>query len=153
MLLIIQRAVAGLEIEKRWSDGVWRGFMESVLGFTLMATRVNILYDRGISAVQCFQAKVGLRLGWCLHRANAVSGIQYGQKILTKLEDNLRMIKMFCHIRKTQTISHDEQKPSVNATQHKSCWICLSTVGKSDPKWVWPHILKTGVNSFFKSGF
>lgn len=64
MLLIIQRALAGLEIEKRWSDGVWWGFMESVLGFTLMATRVNILYDRGISAAQCFQAG----FSWCLHQ-------------------------------------------------------------------------------------
>lgn len=50
MLLIIQRALAGLETKKRWSDGVWWGFMESVLRFTLMATCVNILYDRGISA-------------------------------------------------------------------------------------------------------
>ncbi len=56
MLLIIQRALAGLEIEKRWSGGVWWGFMESVRGFTLMATRVNILSDRGISAAQGFQA-------------------------------------------------------------------------------------------------
>lgn len=71
--------------------------MESVLGFTLMATRVNILYDRGISAAQCFQARVGF--SWCLHRANAVSVIRHGQKILTELEDNLRTIEMFCHIR------------------------------------------------------
>lgn len=62
-----------------------------------MAARVNILYDRGISAAQCFQAEVGF--SWCLHQANAVSRIRHGQKILTKLEDNLRMIEMFCYIR------------------------------------------------------
>lgn len=47
-----------------WKEMVWWGFMESVLGFTLMATRVNILYDRGISSVQCFQAEFGF--SWCL---------------------------------------------------------------------------------------
>lgn len=66
-----------------WKEMVWWGFMESMLGFTLMATGVNILYDRGISAAQCFQAEVSL--SWCLHQANAVSAIQYGQKIIVKL--------------------------------------------------------------------
>lgn len=66
-----------------------------------MATRVNILYDRGISEARRKLASAGV----CT-QPSAVSVIRYGQKILTKLEDNLRMIEMFCHVgreKKTQT--------------------------------------------------
>lgn len=97
-----------------------------MLGFTLMATGVNILYDRGISAAQCFQAEVSL--SWCLHQANAVSAIQYGQKIIVKLYDSLDR-NVLSRKRKTQSISQAERKPSVTERQHNSCWIFLSTVG------------------------
>lgn len=59
MLLIMQRARVGLESEQSCSDGVLRS---PCLGFTLMATGVNMLYGRGISAAQCFQAQVSP--GW-----------------------------------------------------------------------------------------
>lgn len=112
-----------------------------------MATCVNILYDRGISAAQCFQAEVGF--GWCLHQANAVPVIRYGQEILTKLEDNLRVIEMFRHIGgKPKPSARESEKPSVKAAQHKSCWICLSTVGKSDPKSVTSHSKSWGLLIF-----
>lgn len=104
--------------------------MESVLGFTLMATRVNILYDRGISEARRKLASAGV----CT-QPSAVSVIRYGQKILTKLEDNLRMIEMFCHVggeKKPKPASaREERKPSAGATQHKSSRICLSALGES----------------------
>lgn len=33
--------------------------MESMLGFTLMAMRVNVSHGQGISPAQCFQAEFG----------------------------------------------------------------------------------------------
>lgn len=56
--------------------------MESMLGFTLMSTGVNMLYDRGISAARCLKAEVSL--SWCLHQATAISVVRYGQKILLR---------------------------------------------------------------------
>lgn len=41
----------GSESEQSWSDGVLRS---PCLGFTPMATGVNMLYGRGISAARCF---------------------------------------------------------------------------------------------------
>ena len=54
--------------------------MESVLGFTLMATRVNILYDRGISEARRKSASAG-----ACTQPSAISTIRHGQKILTRL--------------------------------------------------------------------
>lgn len=121
-ILIIQRAMAALEIKKRWSDGVWHGFMESVLGFTLMATRVNILYDRGISAAPCFLASSGVSNKQALFFVILWSCDPTVYKFSPSLKNNLWVIEMF----ETQTNRQEEQKLFPTAT---SRWICVSTVG------------------------
>jgi len=52
-----------------------------------MATCVNLLSDRGISAARCYRAEVasaGVRVP-----VKAVTVIRYGQKIPTEFENNL----------------------------------------------------------------
>lgn len=146
MFLIIQRAVAGLEIEKRWPDGVlwspcwdshwwqlvWKYYM-TVGSHPLSVFKLN-LASAGVFA------KRRLLLG-----SNMVKRPSPSLKICKRS-------KSFCHIRWKPKWMAKKWRLSIDAAQHK-IFLEKSPVGKSAPELAWLHILKPGVPPFLKSVF
>lgn len=134
MLLIIQRALVGLEIEKRWSDGVswspcrdshWRQLVRTyymTVGFLQLSVSKLMLGSAGVCTKQM--------LFPCLNMAERVSsGLKMthkSSKYFVMFEENPKH-----QPGRAKTMYLKKRK---KCTQHKSCWICLSAVG------MWPHI-------------
>lgn len=121
--------MAALEIEERWSDGVWRGFMESLLGLVLMATRENIIWPWDFCS-SVFPSWIWLHQ---FHPAKVFSVIlqSSGQKILTKVEDDLQMTEMFFHVRGKPKLPARKNKKHA-WMQHNSWEIRVSLTSRTE---------------------